>query len=190
MVRASRRKPSHRRGYVLYALAFSTLLSSQGANAHLQRALVRLQGNYSNLPDGLPLVNQVPKNFSSQVGVRPPSEDYPDELPWSCKARQSELAGGSRWGPVCRWAFRSPAGKKNFRDGRGPRQIVQRCWRRLTLDLNVARLHKPRSQTGRAAPRGPQNRSGLTAGRPERADSCWRLDAGIPGSTRPETREF
>ncbi len=191
MVRASRRKPSHRRGYVLNALAFSTLLSSQGAGAHLQRTLVRLQGNYSNLPDGLPLLStKFLRTFRVRLGCPSAQRRLPDKLPWSCEACQSEFAGGSRGGPVCRLAFRSPAGKKNFRDGRGPRQIVQRCWRRLTLDLNVARSHKPRSQAVRAAPRGPKNRSGFTAGRPERADSCWRLGFAIPGSTRPETREF
>ncbi len=174
----------------LFALAFSTLLSSQGAGAHLQRALVRLQGNYSNLPDGFPVVNQVPQNFSSQVGGPSAQRRLADKLPWSRKACQFELSGGSRGGRSAVWPFRSPAGKKNFRDGRGPRQIVQRCWRRLTLDLNVARLHKPRSQAVRAAPRGPKNRSGFTAWRPERADPCCRLGFAIPGSTRPETHEF
>ena len=80
-------------GYVLNALAFSTLLSSQGADAHLQLTLVRLQGNYSNLPDGFPVVNQVPKNFSSQVGVPSAQPRLPDKLPWSCKACQLESLG-------------------------------------------------------------------------------------------------
>ena len=101
--RASRRKPSHRRGYVLNALAFSTLLSSQGAGAHLQRALVRLQGNYSNLPDGSPVVNQVPENFSSQVGGPSAQRRRPDTLPWSREARQLELSGGSRGGRSAVW---------------------------------------------------------------------------------------
>jgi len=189
-LRTSRRKPSHRRGYVLNALAFSTLLSSQGADAHLQRTLVRLQGNYSNLPDGFPVVNQVPKNFSSQVGVPSAQRRTTRQASVVMRSPSVRTLWGFPWGPVCRLAFRSPAGKKNSRDGRGPRQIVRRCWRRPTLDLNVARLQKPRSQAVRAAAHGPKNRSGFTAGRPERADPCCRLGVAIPGSTRPETREF
>ena len=81
---------------MLNALAFSTLLSSQGAGAHLQRTLVRIQGNYSNLPDELPVVNQAPMNFSTQVGVPSTQQRLPDKLPWSCKARQFELSWGSR----------------------------------------------------------------------------------------------
>ena len=49
-----KRRPPHRRGYVLNALAFSTLLSSQGTDAHHQQPPGRLQGNYSNLPDAFP----------------------------------------------------------------------------------------------------------------------------------------
>jgi hypothetical protein len=44
-------------GMCLIALAFSTLLSSQGAGAHLQQPPGRLQGNYSNLPDPILAVN-------------------------------------------------------------------------------------------------------------------------------------
>src|ERR1700727_1329450 len=54
MKKPPKRRPPHRRGYVLNALAFSTLLSSQGTDAHHQQTLVRLQGNYSNLPDAFP----------------------------------------------------------------------------------------------------------------------------------------
>jgi hypothetical protein len=41
----------------LYALAFSTLLSSQETGAHLRRTLIRFQGNHSTLPGGESLVN-------------------------------------------------------------------------------------------------------------------------------------
>ena len=51
-------------GFVLCALAFSTLLSSQGAGAHLRRTLVRLQGNRYNLPGSVPFVNSVRQNFA------------------------------------------------------------------------------------------------------------------------------
>ena len=49
----------------LYALAFSTLLSSQGADAHLRRTLILLQGNHLNLPGEVPLVNSVLLNFAN-----------------------------------------------------------------------------------------------------------------------------
>ena len=79
---------------MLNALAFSTLLSSQGAGAHHQRTLIRFQGNYSNLPDELPVVNQAPMNFSTQVGVPSAQHTLPDKLPWSCKARQFRMSLG------------------------------------------------------------------------------------------------
>src|SRR5208283_2800121 len=123
MVRASRRKPPHRRWSLLHSLAFSTLLSSQGADAHLRRTLVRLQGNYSNLPDELPVVNQAPMNFSTQVGVPSAQQTLPDKLPWSCKARQFHSRWGFPPGQARLAAFRPPWGKKNSRDGRGARQI-------------------------------------------------------------------
>ena len=104
MVPASRRKPSHRRGYVLNALAFSTLLSSQGADAHLRRALACLQGNYSTLPDEPPHVNQVPENFSAQVGFPSTRHTLPDRLPCSCGTRQFMVARGfpASWSAVWR----------------------------------------------------------------------------------------
>ena len=49
----------------LNALAFSTLLSSQGADAHLRRTLIRLQGNLLNLPGEVPFVNPVRQNFAN-----------------------------------------------------------------------------------------------------------------------------
>src|ERR1700735_221062 len=55
-------------GMCLIALAFSTLLSSQGADAHLQRTPVRLQGNYSNLPDQPPPVNPKPLEDFEDLG--------------------------------------------------------------------------------------------------------------------------
>ena len=79
---------------MLNALAFSTLLSSQGADAHLQRTSIRLQGNYSTLPDELPVVNQVPMNFATQVGVPSTQQTLPDKLPCSCKARQFRIYWG------------------------------------------------------------------------------------------------
>ena len=47
------------------ALAFSTLLSSQGADAHLRRTLIRLQGNRLNLPGEVSFVNLVRQNFAN-----------------------------------------------------------------------------------------------------------------------------
>jgi hypothetical protein len=57
---------------VLNALAFSTLLSSQGTDAHHQQPPGRLQGNYSNLPDAFPLVKSEPlMDSGEQVGDPP-----------------------------------------------------------------------------------------------------------------------
>jgi hypothetical protein len=47
------------------ALAFSTLLSSQGAGAHLRRALTLFQGNHSTLPGQVFRVNSVRQNFAN-----------------------------------------------------------------------------------------------------------------------------
>ena len=47
------------------ALAFSTLLSSQGAGAHRRRALTLLQGNRLTLPGKVPFVNSVRQNFAN-----------------------------------------------------------------------------------------------------------------------------
>jgi len=111
---------------VLNALAFSTLLSSQGADAHLQRTSIRLQGNYSTLPDELPVVNQVPMNFATQVGVPSTQQTLPDKLPCSCKARQFRSHWGVPAGQARLAAFRFRPGKKNSRDGQGLRQIGRR----------------------------------------------------------------
>jgi hypothetical protein len=67
-------------GFVLLnALAFSTLLSSQGADAHLQRTLIRIQGNYPNLPGEAPFVNSVRQNFANS---------------WTCPDLQGSLSPG------------------------------------------------------------------------------------------------
>jgi hypothetical protein len=60
------------------ALAFSTLLSSQGADAHLRRTLIRLQGNLLNLPGKVPFVNSVRQNFANS---------------WTCLASRVASAG-------------------------------------------------------------------------------------------------
>ena len=73
----------------LIALAFSTLLSSQGTDAHLQQPPGRLQGNYSNLPDAFPPVKPDPQEFLETSGrsARPP-KPYP--IPNGAVARYSE----------------------------------------------------------------------------------------------------
>jgi hypothetical protein len=107
-------------GVVLCALAFSTLLSSQGAGAHLRRALTRLQGNRLNLPDSETFVNSVRQNFANS---------------WPCLAlqgspsrRPARTARGL--GQKLLVAPRdlalsrpSPRGKKNFRGAPRLRQI-------------------------------------------------------------------
>jgi hypothetical protein len=80
-------------GFVLCALAFSTLLSSQGADAHLRQTLVRLQGNRLNLPGEVPFVNSVRQNFADSwpcPAVRVAST--PD-----LRAQHEVLAGRTSW---------------------------------------------------------------------------------------------
>jgi hypothetical protein len=93
-----KRRPPHRRGYVLNALAFSTLLSSQGTDAHHQQPPGRLQGNYSNLPDAFPTRQIRALNGfwgTSGRSARPP-KPYP--TPDGACARYPKLncPGGSR----------------------------------------------------------------------------------------------
>ena len=49
----NRYRPAPLTGFCACALAFSTLLSSQGADAHHRLALARFRGNPSNLPASL-----------------------------------------------------------------------------------------------------------------------------------------
>jgi hypothetical protein len=175
---------------VLNALAFSTLLSSQGADAHLRRTLIRLQGNYSNLPEEILVVNQAPKNLWNQLGLPPTQATLPDKLPWSRKAHRFVLPGGSRRSWSGAWPFRSPAGKKNSRDGRGRRQIKRRGSRTLTRGPSRAVAQKPRSQAVRTTPLSPQIRSGPAAGTPGQADLCCRLIGGVPRPQLAKTSDF
>src|ERR1700760_4217477 len=84
-----KRRPPHRRGYVLNALAFSTLLSSQGTDAHHQQPPGRLQGNYSNLPDPILAVNISSEEPFDQPGRR---TVRPRRLPMSFRSPRSSPA--------------------------------------------------------------------------------------------------
>src|ERR1700749_4367972 len=85
------RTSPRRRGSVLNALAFSTLLSSQGTDAHHQQPHGRLQGNYSNLPDAFPPVKSKPlKDFEETSGRSArPQKPYP--IPAGACARYPEI---------------------------------------------------------------------------------------------------
>lgn len=128
-------------------------------------------------------------NFATQVGFHPPKQHYPTSFRGHAKPVSSSRLGVPA-GPVCLSAFRSPAGKMNSRDGRGPRQIKRRGWRRLTPDLWPARRHKPRSRAVRAAPHSLKIRSESTAGTPEQASPLRWLEIGIPRLLAPETSRF
>jgi hypothetical protein len=83
-------------GMCLIALAFSTLLSSQGADAHLQRTPVRLQGNYSNLPDQPPPVNPKSWEILDREGGQPDQDSVADLLPQTRKLVSSLVLGFAR----------------------------------------------------------------------------------------------
>ena len=110
----AQRTSPRRRGYVLNALAFSTLLSSQGTDAHLQQPPGRLQGNYSNLPDEAPPVNQILTEFWKQEAVGPSKTDSPTRF------------RGHESSPV-RWSWVSPGSSAAFRrsDPRGARRTLE-----------------------------------------------------------------
>ena len=144
-------------GFVLNALAFSTLLSSQGADAHLRRALTLLQGNHMNLPDSIPLVNSVRWNFANS---------------WTCPYLQGSLsrrpartARGPSWkdflvAPLDLALSRpSPRGKKNSRGAPRLRQIdrgnfslaqVRRIVAKRTQPVTVMRAGSQGVWTGSA----------------------------------------
>ena len=100
------------------ALAFSTLLSSQGAGAHCREARTPLQGNHSTLPGGASLVNPVPENFAGSPtlpclqGVLYPS---------ACARAQASARRTSWWlpGDLAASAF-IPAGQEEPYGCRAP----------------------------------------------------------------------
>src|SRR5579875_2123558 len=96
--------PAHRRGYVLNALAFSTLLSSQETDAHHQQPHGRLQGNYSNLPDQPHPVNPGSEDFWETRKFGHHQHRLPDALSWRRKIISSLLLR------VSLWASGSPSG--------------------------------------------------------------------------------
>ena len=144
-----------RRGYVLNALAFSTLLSSQETDAHHQQPHGRLQGNYSNLPDGYPLVNEVHVNFVIHEGFLPTQHTLPDMLPQSRKPVRSRCPGGSPRPWPATW--RSVP--------RGARRTLEMDWALVKSESDV-RAHpaRPHAELRRVF-RGQRPRNRLTVPR-------------------------
>ena len=107
------------------ALAFSTLLSSQGADAHHRSALAGFRGNPSNLPassgpvksrsQGFGLACQLAPSFSLPA-VR--DHPFPGSVPQAVL-----LAACWSEGAVPPAAFRVPRGRRNIRQQSGFRQI-------------------------------------------------------------------
>jgi hypothetical protein len=88
------------------ALAFSTLLSSQGADAHLRRTFVRVWGNLCNLPDRILSVNQVRKNFFVTGGSCLARQDYLSLR--LLRTAQGILARGTSWRLPVDWPLSRP----------------------------------------------------------------------------------
>ena len=101
----------HQRGYVLNALAFSTLLSSQETDAHHQHPPRRLQGNHSNLPDQPHPVNPESEDFWEARKFGHLQHRVPGRSFVATKDRRFVVAEGFPQGlglairrPVPRWA--------------------------------------------------------------------------------------
>jgi len=95
-------------------------LSSQGAGAHLRRALTLLQGNHSTLPGKVPFVN----SFGRTSPTRGPT--WPQGAPTAdLRAQHEALARRTSWWLPGTWppTRPSPRGNKNFRGAQGLRQI-------------------------------------------------------------------
>jgi hypothetical protein len=149
------------------ALAFSTLLSSQGAGAHLRRTLTRLQGNRCNLPGSEPLVNPVPRGTLLAFGTLPCLQGSAShDLRTRRKPSLEGLPGGS---PVT-WPLSrpSPRGKKNFREAWRLRQI------------------KPSNSRYRSS--GEMRRGGDRLGLPHQVLLCALQHAELPDSSRPSAK--
>jgi len=118
-----RRAPTD--GVCACALAFSTLLSSQGADAHHRSALAGIRGNPSNLPASLGPVKS--RSAGSSIAYQlaasfslPAVRDHP--FPGSVP-QAVLLASGWSEGADPPAAFRVPRGRRNIRQQSGFRQI-------------------------------------------------------------------
>ena len=91
---------------MLNALAFSTLLSSQGTDAHHQQPPGRLQGNYSNLPDAFPPVKSEPlMDSGEQVGDPPDLRNLTRLRMVPVHVIQNRIVPGVPVEPICRKAL-------------------------------------------------------------------------------------
>jgi hypothetical protein len=150
-------------GFVLCALAFSTLLSSQGAGAHLRRALTLLQGNHMTLPGSIPLVNSVRWNFANS---------------WTCPYLQGSLSrrpARTARGPSYKdflvaprdlpLSRPSPRGKKNSRGAPRLRQIERGnlSLTQVRRDVSVSAQTVAVGRSGETRGEGPASKRGRSA---------------------------
>jgi hypothetical protein len=114
----------------LYALAFSTLLSSQETGAHLRRTLIRFQGNHSTLPGRESLVNSFVRTCWLVILAPPPRVQSLEGL---C-ARHKPLRSASWWLPgTVRLPATQSLGARRTLGNRGPFVKSNRttpCYRR------------------------------------------------------------
>src|SRR5579859_1193360 len=113
-------------GLCAYALAFSTLLSSQGADAHRHKAFAWFGGNPLSLPASSRAVKRLHLTLTTSQPHVPPA--YPAvNCPDGRTAHRREFPG---W-PPAPGAFRRPrsrlAAGRNIRHTSHPRQIERPC---------------------------------------------------------------
>jgi hypothetical protein len=138
----NRYRPAPLTGFSACALAFSTLLSSQGADAHHRSALAGFRGNPSNLPASSRPVKS--RSAGSSIACQlaaslslPAVRDhpFPGSVPQAVLTRFRLVRGA---GPPA--AFRVPRGRRNTRQQSGFRQIgaSRAGHRQLTSALTCA----------------------------------------------------
>jgi hypothetical protein len=140
VVRAGPHGPTHD-GVCACALAFSTLLSSQGADAHPRRPVSLVRGNPANLPAVKASVKQLPEAFTDPAN--PACADH--DLTPARKIRDRHVVGGSLRCPTGGHLEASqPFGAR--RNTRQPRRSSQISWR-----VPAAQFHGFRRLSSRVA---------------------------------------
>ena len=150
----NRYRPAPLTGFCACALAFSTLLSSQGADAHHRSALAGFRGNPSNLPaSSRPVKSRAAgSSIACQLAASlslPAVRDHP--FPGSVPQAVLLASGWSEGaGPPA--AFRVPRGRRNIRQQSGFRQIgASRAGHRqltsaLTCAARLPTVHRDRTE--------------------------------------------
>jgi hypothetical protein len=167
-------RPGPNDGVCACALAFSTLLSSQGADAHHPRPLSLIWGNPANLPAEPGLVNRVRKTYLAWSRVV--HRAYPHlGIPVPRNARLRE-GGGPLETPACRQVMSTGARRKT-RQQRGSSQIACRTVR--ACPARGARYTGPhRAMAGQGVAIAASSAPRPPAGRPQAAVAADMIAPG------------